>query len=57
MVDDITLLKFAAEQIFGKAPQQTELSSPEDAPLETNLSASDRTATDSLRDLLKQRAA
>jgi hypothetical protein len=57
MVDDMNLLKFAAEQIFGKAPQQMELSGPEGAPLETNLSASDRSAIDSLRDLLKQRAA
>lgn len=50
-------LKFVAEQLSGKAPEQMELSSPEGAPLETSLSASDGTAIDCLRDLLKQRAA
>jgi hypothetical protein len=45
------------DQLFGKAAQQLELTDPEGAPLETNLSATDREAINSLRDLLKQRAA
>jgi hypothetical protein len=40
-----------------KASQQMEISGPEGEPLAANLSASDRKAIDSLRDLLKQRAA
>jgi len=57
MAEDMTVLKFVAEQLFGKAPQQLEIGGPDGAPLETNLSASDKAAITELRDLLKQRAA
>lgn len=56
LVDD-GMLKFVGEQLFGKAAQQMEISGPEGEPLTTSLSASDRKAIDSLRDLLKQRRA
>jgi hypothetical protein len=51
------LTTWMGDQLFGKAVQQLELTGPEGAPLEANLSASDREAINSLRDLLKQRAA
>jgi hypothetical protein len=56
MVDDMNLLKFAVEQVFGKAPQQLEIGGIDGEPLEANLSKSDRKAIDSLRDLLKKAA-
>lgn len=57
MLLDDTILKFVAEQLFGKAAQSLEVGGPNGEPLETNLSASDRSAIKELRGLLKQRAA
>lgn len=54
---DTTMLKFILEQVYGKAPQQLEVAGPDGEPLAANLSASDRRAIDSLRDILRQRAA
>jgi hypothetical protein len=51
------LTTWMGDQLFGKAAQQLELTGPEGAPLETNSWASDRSTIDSLRNLLKQRAA